>query len=145
MQKKLMKYEIKASSTSKNGANITVKENDIGFGITSETEAVLPNPAELFLSAFGACVLKNIERFSNLLKFTYAHADIIVTATRAKSPPRMTDIIFDLTIYSDDSDLNVNLLKKNIEKFGTIYNTVKLSCKITSSIRVLKPDAVSNK
>ena len=140
-----MEYEIKASSISKNGANITIKENDIGFGITSETEAVLPNPAELFLGAFGACVLKNIERFSNLMKFKYANADIIVTAKRANSPPRMTDIIFDLTIYSEDADLNVNLLKKNIEKFGTIYNTVKLSCKITSAIRVLKSNAVANK
>lgn len=133
-----MEYEIKASSTAKNGAIISVKQKDIDFGITSESEVASPNPAELFLGSFAACILKNIERFSSLMKFTYSGTDIIVKATRINSPPRMTDIVYDLTIYSDDSNLNVNLLKKNIEKFGTIYNTVKLSCKIASRIRVLE-------
>ncbi len=67
-----MEYEIKASSTAKNGAIISVKQNVIDFGITSDSEAVPPNPAELFLGSFAACILKNIERFSNLMKFTYS-------------------------------------------------------------------------
>jgi uncharacterized OsmC-like protein len=140
-----MEYKIEASSTANNGAIISVKQNDIDFGITSKSEAISPNPAELFLGSFAACVLKNIERFSNLMKFTYSGADITVKAIRTNSPPKMTDIVYDLTIYSDDSSLNVNLLKKNIEKFGTIYNTVKLSCKIASTIRVLESNTNSNK
>ncbi|NER16803.1 OsmC family protein [Spongiivirga citrea] len=136
-----MEYEIKANSTTNNGAALAIKQNDIGFGITSESEVVSPNPAELFLGSFAACILKNIERFSNLMKFTYSGTDIIVKAKRTNAPPRMTDIVYDLTIYSDDSRLNVNLLKKNIEKFGTIYNTVKLSCSIASTIRVLESNA----
>jgi len=34
--------------------------------------------------------------------------------------------------------LNVELLKKNIEKFGTIYNTIKLSCSISGTIKTIK-------
>ncbi|WP_299210206.1 OsmC family protein [uncultured Dokdonia sp.] len=136
-----MEYKIKASSTSNSGASIAIKQKNISFGITSESEVVFPNPAELFLGSFAACILKNIERFSNLMKFTYSGTDIIVKAIRMNTPPKITDIVYDLTIYSDDSNLNVNLLKKNIEKFGTIYNTAKLSCKIESTIRVLESNA----
>ncbi|MFC4634609.1 OsmC family protein [Dokdonia ponticola] len=136
-----MEYNIKANSISKNGASIAIGEKNISFGITSESEVVFPNPAELFLGSFAACILKNIERFSNVMKFTYAGADIMVKATRTNAPPKMTDIVYELTIYSDDSRLNVNLLKKNIEKFGTIYNTIKLSCKISSTIRVIESSA----
>ena len=136
-----MEYKIKASSTANGSASIAIKQKEISFGITSESQVDFPNPAELFLGSFAACVLKNIERFSNLMKFTYSGADIIVKATRMNAPPKMTDIVYNLTIYSDDSSLNVNLLKKNIEKFGTIYNTVKLSCKISSTIRVLESNA----
>lgn len=133
-----MKYEIIANSTANTDASIIIKQANISFGIIAASETISPNPAELFLGAFAACILKNIERFSSFMKFTYASAAIIVKGTRANKPARITDIAYDLTIYSGDSNLNVNLLKKNIEKFGTIYNTVKLSCKITGAIRVLE-------
>ena len=38
-----------------------------------------------------------------------------------------------LSIYSDDQ-LNIELLQKNIEKFGTIFNTVKSSCTVSGEI-----------
>lgn len=133
-----MNYEIKATSTANNDASIVIKQANIDFGTTAASETVSPNPAELFLGAFAACILKNIERFSSFMKFTYARAEVVVNGTRTNKPPRITAIDYDLTIYSDDSNLNVNLLKKNIEKFGTIYTTVKLSCKITGTIRVLE-------
>ena len=50
----------------------------------------------------------------------------------------MEHIEYLLTIYSDDDRLNPELLKKNIEKFGTIYNTVKLSCTISGTINTIK-------
>jgi uncharacterized OsmC-like protein len=133
-----MKYQIKASSTSNQDAIIHIKQSDIGFGTTSKTSETLPNPAELFLGAFSACMLKNVERFSDMMKFTYSKATLVVNATRLKNPPRMDNIIYTLTIYSNDKKLNIDLLKKNIEKFGTIYNTVKLSCAISGTINTIK-------
>ena len=129
-----MKYQIKASSTSKQDAVIHIKQSTIDFGTTSKTSETLPNPAELFLGAFSACMLKNVERFSAMMKFTYSKATLEVNATRLENPPRMDNIIYNLTIYSNDKKLNSDLLKKNIEKFGTIYNTVKLSCTISGTI-----------
>lgn len=130
-----MKYSIKASSSSKNNATISIKQSKITFGISPESADLLANPAELFLGSFSACILKNVERFSELMHFNYASAEIEVSATRLEKPPRMDDVNYKLIIYSNDPNLNIDLLKKNIEKFGTIYNTVSSSSNIRGEIK----------
>jgi len=132
-----MEYYVKASSSLKNNASVRIKQSEISFGITPESANDLPNPAELFLGSFAACVLKNVARFSQLMNFEYATAQIIVSATRLEKPPKMDQINYELTIYSQDSNLNLKLLKKNIEKFGTIFNTVKASCTVVGEIKVV--------
>jgi len=133
-----MYYHIKASSISNKDAVVHLKQSNLDFGTTSKTAETLPNPAELFLSSFAACILKNVERFSGMMKFTYTKATLEVNATRLENPPRMDNIVYDLTIYTHDKKLNSDLLKKNIEKFGTIYNTVKLSSSISGTIRTIE-------
>jgi len=132
-----MHYQISATSVFNNDASILVKEADINFGTTVKTANSLPNPAELFLGSFAACMLKNVERFSELMKFTYHRTALEVKAERLDNPPRMENIVYSLTIFSDDIKLNTSLLKKNIEKHGTIYNTVKLSCNISGTINTI--------
>ncbi|WP_055442952.1 OsmC family protein [Lacinutrix himadriensis] len=133
-----MNYHIQASSIVKQDATLHIKQSNIDFGTTSKTAESLPNPAELFLGSFASCILKNVERFSTMMKFTYSKAAIEVNATRLENPPRMENILYNLTIYSNDKKLNKELLKKNIEKFGTIYNTVKLSCTISGTISTIE-------
>ena len=132
-----MNYSVKASSVSKEDAIIHIKASEIAFGTTTKTADILPNPAELFLSSLAACMLKNVERFSGLMNFSFQKTDITVTATRLDKPPRMDHINYVLTIYSNDEKLNIALLKKNVEKFGTIYNTVKLACTISGTINII--------
>ncbi|MGE5944404.1 MAG: OsmC family protein [Flavobacteriales bacterium] len=131
-----MNYQIQASSISNQDAVMHIKQSEIDFGTTAQTAETLPNPAELFLGAFAACMLKNVERFSTIMKFTYSKAILDVHATRLENPPRMDNITYQLTIYSHGTNLNTALLQKNIEKFGTIYNTVKMSCAISGTIMV---------
>lgn len=135
--KQPLKYQIAASSIANQDATIHIKQSEIDFGTTAETVVTLPNPAELFLGSFSACMLKNVERFSEMMQFTYTKASVEVNATRLENPPRMDYIDYKLTIHSNDPKLNIELLKKNIEKFGTIYNTVKLACTISGSIETV--------
>ncbi len=130
----MLHYQIKAKSEAGKTAAIQVKESSIAFGTVTASNDTLPNPAELFLGAFAACVLKNVERFSGILKFSYTSATLEVRAVRLDKPPRMDSIDYTLTIYSSDPKLNTALLQKNLEKFGTIYNTMKLSCTISGTI-----------
>jgi len=130
-----MNYSIKANSSSKDKATLNIKQSEINFGTTPETADTLPNPAELFLGSFAACILKNVERFSTFMNFEYSKAEITVSATRLEKPPRMDEINYELLIYSQDQSLNLELLKKNIEKFGTIFNTVQVSCTIVGNVK----------
>lgn len=133
-----MEYAVIAKSNAKVNAEVNVKSSTIPFGITTNLADSFPNPAELFLSAFSACILKNVERFSEFMKFEYAHAEVNVTAVRLEKPPRMDTLQYTLRIYSNDKSINSQLLLKNIEKFGTIYNTVKRSSEISGSIEIIE-------
>lgn len=129
-----MDYSIKARSKASKNAFLEIKQAEITFG-TNEAEAeLLPNPTELFLGAFASCILKNVERFSGLLKFDYNEAYLEVNTTRLEHPPRLDKISYKVKIYSDDKGLNVALLKRNIEKFGTIYNTINSLCEVTGTV-----------
>lgn len=83
-KKIIMEYQIKASSVSTKDAILQIKQNEIAFGTTSNSAEILPNPAELFLGAFAACMLKNVERFSAMMNFTYAKAVVNVSAIRTE-------------------------------------------------------------
>ncbi|WP_417875251.1 OsmC family protein [Xanthomarina gelatinilytica] len=130
-----MNYTVKAEAFSKSKASIHIKQTEIPFGITPHTSDTLANPAELFLGSVSSCILKNVERFSEFMNFEYSRAEITINATRLEKPPRMDEINYELLIYSQDINLNLDLLKKNIEKFGTIFNTVKICCTITGTIK----------
>ena len=119
-----MNYNIEAESVAGNEGAIAIKESRIDFGTTERKAVTLPSPAELFLGAFASCILKNVERFSELMPFDYEQASLSVKAIRLERPPRMEQISYELLIYSQDKKLKLTLLKKNIEKFGTICNLV---------------------
>lgn len=133
-QSNSMKYTIQASSKSTDAASIHFKRGKLNIGIIPDSAESLPNPAEVFIGSLAACILKNVERFSEFMHFQYSRAEVEINATRLEKPPRMDAIEYQLILYTDDGNINTELLKKNLEKFGTIYNTVKLSCSIEGTI-----------
>ena len=134
-----MEYLVSAKSTANESASINIREACISFGTRNTTESTLPNPAELFLGSLVACLLKSVERFSIFLNFEYESANIQVSATREDRPPYLDNIHYELTIFTTDENLQVALLKKNLEKYGTIYNTVKKACSISGSVNLVTP------
>ncbi|MEX1002428.1 MAG: OsmC family protein [Crocinitomicaceae bacterium] len=130
-----MKYTIHGKSNSDGSAELRAKGSKYAFGIKAE-QADLAGPAELLLSAFAACCLKNVERFASILKYTYEEAEIEVSGTRQEKPPMFTKINFTLHIKSTDPNLNPDLLFKNIQKFGTIYNTLNAVCEINGQLKL---------
>lgn len=69
------------------------------------------------------------------MNFEYSKAEITVNATRLEKPPRMDEINYELRVYSLDSNLNINLLKMDIEKCGTIFNTVQSYCSVSGEVK----------
>ena len=130
-----MEYSIKAKSASSGEAVVFAKSNSYDFGIKSN-QPEMAGPTELLLGAFAACCLKNIERFSQLLHYTYTHAEIEVKGFRQEKPPMINKIQYTIRIKSNDPKLKLDLLHKNLKKFGTIYNTLNVVCEIDGELIV---------
>lgn len=128
-----MEYIVTGRSNSDGKAEILAKSNNYEFGIKAG-QPEKAGPTELLLGAFAACCLKNIERFSAILKYNYNSADITVTGLRQEKPPMIYEINYTIHISSDDPNLKPDLLLKNLQKFGTIYNTLNAVCKINGQI-----------
>jgi uncharacterized OsmC-like protein len=92
------------------------------------------------VTAFAACVLKNVERMSRLQPFRYETAEIEVTAVREEQPPRIARIHYRLTITTSEPQRRVDLLHYNIARQGTIYNTLASACEVTGEIIAIPPN-----
>jgi uncharacterized OsmC-like protein len=102
------------------------------------------NPAELLLTSIAACMLKGIERVAPMLKFALRSADVRVHGIRQDTPPRMVSVDYEVVVDTDESDARLDLLHRNIEKFGTVYNTLSGAVTLTGTIhrgRALNPRA----
>ena len=93
------------------------------------------NPAELFLAAIAACILKGIERVTPLLGFSLTGADVRLSGQRQDAPPKMVSVSYKIIIDTDETGPRLDLLHKNIRKYGTISNTVADAVNLTGTIR----------
>lgn len=99
----------------------------------------LPGPADVLCAALCACMLKNVERFSQMLPFRYESASIEVTAEREEPPPRIVRMRYRLRVVTDEPAHRVELLHKNVRKFGTITNTLAAACELSGEIEAVAP------
>ena len=129
-----MNYSIQADSRKGANGTISINRTEVQFGTTPDSEGTLVNPAELFLCAFATCILKSVERFSGLMNFKYSNAHIDVSGTRSNRPPKIETVSYKLSLIGVEGHINIELLKKNIERHGTIFNTVKSSSNITGEV-----------
>ena len=93
-----------------------------------------PGPAELLAGAFAACLLKNVARSSAMLPFSYASADVTVTIHRQDAPPLFTALTYTLHLVTSEPAHRVELLHRNLQKFGTVYNTLAAVCEVSGTV-----------
>jgi len=135
----MLEYKITAQVQKGGEATALANQSEIRFDATSGRDDVLPNPAELFLTSLAACILKNVQRYSEILKIAYRSAKITVKGVRNDNPPMMKEINYLLEIDTDSDDKKIQLWHKNILKFGTITNTLANACILKGTI--LKMDS----
>jgi uncharacterized OsmC-like protein len=133
-----MTYAVSASTCAGGTASVHVRTSDIAFDGSAQSGDALPGPADLLCAALSACILKNFERFSHMLPFRYESASIEVTADREEPPPRIIRMHYRLRSVTDDEPAaRIELLHKNIRKFGTITNTLAAACELTGEIEAI--------
>ena len=117
-------YTVEAESAPGDAATIAARAATIAFDGAASTGELLPGPAELMAAARAACILKTVERFSTILPFRYQRARLHVEIDRDEPPPRIVRARYALRIVTDEPEHRLQLLHRNILRFGTITNTL---------------------
>lgn len=130
-------YTVRARTTAAGRAEFEAGTQTVPFDASWAVEpSGLPGPAELLAAAFAACLLKNVERCGKLLSFRCRHAEVEVTARRQDSPPRFVEVTYELRLTTDEPPHRVDLLHRNLQMYGTVYNTLAAVCEVHGQVVV---------
>ncbi len=130
----MLEYQITARRENEHTSVVHCKATEITIDtdINGRTDAF--NPAELLLAAVAACILKNIERVAPMIHFNYQGVSIEIHAQRQDTPPRISHIDYKIIVDTDENERKLALLHHNIQKFGTIYNTISDATELQGSL-----------
>src|SRR5450759_3139634 len=93
------------------------------------------NPAELLLAALSACIIKGIERITPILKFSLRGVEVRIHGVRQDVPPKMESITYEIIVDSDESDHRLKLLHENVNKYGSVFNSVAPGTQLSGELR----------
>ena len=130
-----MEYRVRARRIDAHGSLATAKEAEVALDTDLGGRRDAMNPVELLLSALAACMLKGIERVTPMLHFRLEGAEVRLEAVRQDAPPKLTLIRYEIIVDSVETDQRLDLLHRNILKYGTISNTLTSAVPLEGTLR----------
>ncbi len=131
----MLTYDVSARRLDSHGSLASAKQAELILDTDMAGRLDAFNPAELFMASIAACMIKGIERVTPMLKFELRGVDVELHGERQDSPPKMVSVTYNLIVDTDESDQRLELLHKNVRKYGTISNTVAQVVNFTGQIR----------
>ncbi len=131
----MLEYSVSARRIDSHGSEATTKAARIVLDTDLKGRPDAFNPAEMLLASVAACMLKGIERVTPMLDFHLTGVEISLRGQRQDSPPKMISIEYDILVETDEPERRLELLHRNILKFGTISNTVAAALTLSGTIR----------
>lgn len=135
----MLEYRIEARRVDAHGGVATTKQAEIVLDTDLAGRPDAFNPAELLLAAVAACMIKSIERVTPMIQFELRGVAVKLHGIRQDSPPKMVSIDYELIVETDETDQRLDLLHKNVRKYGTISNTVAEATRLQGLIRRAVP------
>lgn len=133
----MLEYRVTAARQDEHGSLATCKEAAVVLDTDVNGRPDAFNPAELFLASIAACMIKGIERVTPMLNFELRGVEVRLNGVRQDAPPKMISVDYELIVDTDEDDQRLELLHKNVRKYGTISNTVAAALPLTGTIRRL--------
>jgi len=130
-----LEYRVAARRLNSHGAVASAKSAEITLDTDLAGRADAFNPAELLLAAVAACMIKGIERVTPMIQFQLRGVEVSLHGVRQDSPPKLVSIDYELIVDTDESDQRLELLHKNVRKYGTISNTIAEAAHLHGTIR----------
>ena len=131
----MLEYEVNAVRVDAHGSLARTKDAEIVLDTDVAGRGDAFNPAELFLAAIAACMIKGIERVTPMLHFDLRGVDVRLHATRQDAPPKIVGVDYEIIVDTDESDQRLELLHTNVRKYGTISNTVAGATRLEGVLR----------
>ncbi|MFN3292954.1 MAG: OsmC family protein [Gemmobacter sp.] len=131
----MLEYHVSARRNDSHGSEATTKAASITLDTDMAGRQDAFNPAEMLLASLAACILKGTERVVPMLEFDLRGMEVALHGVRQDSPPKMISITYEITVDTDEPDARLALLHKNLQKYGTIYNTLAGATELSGTIR----------
>jgi uncharacterized OsmC-like protein len=131
----MLEYRVTARRVDQHGSMAEAKAAEVVLDTDLAGRSDAFNPAELFLAAIAACMIKGIERVTPMLDFELRGVEVRLRAVRQDAPPLIISVDYVLIVDTNESDQRLELLHKNVRKYGTISNTVALATKLEGVIQ----------
>jgi uncharacterized OsmC-like protein len=131
----MLEYRVTARRIDSHGSEAATKGARIVLDTDMAGREDAFNPAEMLLASLAACMLKSTERAVPMLKFDLRGIDVSLHAMRQDSPPKMVRIDYEIVVDTGESDARIDLLHRNLQKYGTIYNTLAGATELAGTIR----------
>lgn len=130
----MLEYKVTARRIDSHGSQATTKQAKIVLDTDMAGRVDAFNPAELLLASLAACILKGTERVMPMLQFSLRGIEVSLQGQRQDSPPKMVRIEYQIVVDTDESDQRLDLLHRNIRKYGTISNTLNGAVELVGTI-----------
>lgn len=131
----MLSYHVTARRIDSHGSVAQAKDAELLIDTDMAGRADAFNPAEMLLASLSACILKGTERVIPLLGFDLRGIEVRLEGVRQDNPPKMIRIDYEIVVDTDESDQRIELLHKNLQKYGTIYNTLAGAITLAGTIR----------
>ena len=130
----MMTFTVSASRIDASGSQVRAQDTELIIDTAMAGRPDALNPIELLLASLSACFIKGIERVAATLEIEYESVDVSLTAHRPMEEARIEDITYVITVGTQADQNKLDLLHKNLMKFGTIYNTVKNGTNLSGKV-----------
>ena len=130
-----MQYKIDARRVDETGSLAVAHGSEVALGTDLAGRPGAMNPVELLLAALAACMIKGVERVTPMLNFQHEGVSVALEADRQDAPPKLVAIRYEIVVETAESDTRLDLLHRNILKYGTISNTLAGAVPMTGTIR----------
>lgn len=130
-----MLYEVTARRTDDTGSFAMTHGAEVRLATDMAGRKDAMNPVELLLSALAACIIKGVERVRPMLAFQLDGVEVHLQAERQDTPPRLVSIHYQIVVATEEPDSRLDLLHRNILKYGTISNTLADAVPMAGIIR----------
>lgn len=130
----MLTFKLQANRSDPAGSVATAKSVELVIDTSTAGRADALNPVELLLAAQAACFIKGIERLAPTLEFQFNSVQVFLEADRPENEARIAQIRYRVVIDTDESDQRLALMHKNLQKQGTIYNTLSKGTELVGAV-----------